>query len=114
MFCKECGRNISNHRICPYCHTLQGSAASQDFIDFDTINIGAKSKRSKLIAGFLQIFLGSFGIGRFYLGYKKIAFLQIAASIFTFGIAGFVWGFVDGLMIINGREKYDGSGKILA
>jgi hypothetical protein len=31
------------------------------------------SDKSKLVAGLLQIFLGGFGIGRFYLGYRLSA-----------------------------------------
>lgn len=113
MFCKECGRNITKHRICPYCHTPQGAPAPQEFIDFDKFRLDLYSKRSKITAGFLQLFLGSFGIGRFYLGYKKIAIFQLAASAVSFGIGGFIWGFIDGIMILNGNERYDGYGKIL-
>ena len=46
-------------------------------------------------------------------GYKKIALFQIAASAVSFGVGGFIWGFVDGIMILNGNERYDGYGKIL-
>lgn len=111
MFCKECGRNIGEHTLCPYCRTPQHALSAQNFIDFTKkSNI---SKYSKYKAGFMQIFLGCFGIGRFYLGYKKIAFFQILSSIVTFGIGGFLWGFADGIMLLSGKEKYDGFGKIL-
>ena len=113
MFCKECGRNIGEHYICPYCRTGQRAAAMQEFIDFDKYKPEACSRRSKYSAGFMQLFLGCFGAGRFYLGYKKIAVFQIIASFITLGIGGVVWGFVDGLMILDGREKYDGYGKLL-
>ena len=33
------------------------------------------SDKSKLVAGLLQIFLGGFGVGRFYLGYTNIGIL---------------------------------------
>lgn len=71
------------------------------------------SNHSFVTAGFLQIFLGTFGIGRFYLGYKRIAFLQIALSLLTLGIAGFIWGIIDGIMILHGTEKYDARGRLL-
>ena len=60
------------------------------------------SDKSKLVAGLLQIFLPSFGIGRFYLGYTNIALLQIAASFLTCGI-GIFWPFIDGILIITGK-----------
>lgn len=113
MFCKECGRNIGEHKLCPYCHTSQVPVSVQGFIDLSEHRLGSISKRSRYKAGFLQIFLGSFGIGRFYLGYKKIALFQIAASLVSFGTCGFLWGFIDGIMIIGGKEKYDGFGKLL-
>ena len=35
------------------------------------------SDKSKLVAGLLQLFLGSFGVGRFYLGYTGLAVAQL-------------------------------------
>lgn len=113
MFCSECGRNINEHRICPYCRTPQGIPVPQDFIDFTVQKNPAYSKCSRITAGILQIFLGCFGLGRFYLGYKKIAVIQLALSIPSLGTIGFVWGIIDGMMILSGREKYDGCGKML-
>lgn len=115
MFCKECGRNIGEHRICPYCRTLQGSRNTVDFIDIDSgsFNMPAYGTHSMIAAGFLQLFLGAFGIGRFYLGYTKTGILQIISTVLSFGIIGFIWGFCDGIMILNGNEKYDAAGKLL-
>ena len=48
------------------------------------------SDKSKLVAGLLQIFLGSFGVGRFYLGYPGMAVTQIAVTWLTCGIGG-IW-----------------------
>jgi len=115
MFCKECGRNISEHRICPYCRSLQSAGAPPEFIDIKSQNfsITPRGKHSYVIAGFLQIFLGAFGVGRFYLGYKGMGFLQILSSVISFGTGGVIWGIIDGFMILNGREKYDAEGKLL-
>ena len=70
------------------------------------------SDKSRLAAGLLQIFLGGFGIGRFYLGYIGLGVAQLLVSIFTFGI-GSVWGFIDGILILTGFVKEDGKGKTL-
>ncbi|TBW20877.1 TM2 domain-containing protein [Arcanobacterium bovis] len=55
--------------------------------------------RSRLVAGLLGIFLGGFGVHRFYLGYSKIGILQIVVTILTLGV-GSLWGFIEGIIII--------------
>jgi TM2 domain-containing membrane protein YozV len=59
------------------------------------------SDKSKIAAGLLGIFLGGFGVGRFYLGYTTIGILQIVVTFITLGI-GSLWGFIDGIIIITG------------
>jgi hypothetical protein len=60
------------------------------------------SDKSKMTAGLLQIFLGSFGIGRFYLGYTGLAIAQIAVVWLTCG-AGALWPLIDGIMMLTGK-----------
>ncbi len=62
------------------------------------------SKRNKWVAGLLGVFLGEFGIHRFYLGYTGMGILQIVLTIITFGIAG-VWGFVEGFLCFFGAMR---------
>lgn len=79
--------------------------------------------KSKLAAGLLGIFLGAFGIHRFYLGYKNIAIAQLACGVigllllpFTCGLiylGAHIWGLVDGIMILTGSLATDGEGKPL-
>ncbi|MGB6207377.1 NINE protein [Mycobacterium sp.] len=69
------------------------------------------SDKSKLVAGLLQIFLGGFGVGRFYLGYNNIGVLQIVATVVTCGV-GALWGFVDGIIIVAGNVP-DAQGRTL-
>lgn len=63
---------------------------------------GLFSDKSKLTAGLLQIFLGSFGVGRFYLGYSGIAIAQIAVTWLTCGL-GAIWPLIDGIMMLVGK-----------
>jgi TM2 domain-containing membrane protein YozV len=69
------------------------------------------SDKSKLTAGLLQIFLGGFGVGRFYLGYTNIGVLQIVVTILTCGF-GSIWGLIDGIMILIGNVP-DPQGRML-
>ncbi len=60
------------------------------------------SDKSKMVAGLLQIFLGSFGAGRFYTGHTGIAIAQIAVSWLTCGV-GLIWPIIDGIMMMTGK-----------
>lgn len=69
--------------------------------------------KSRLTAGLLGIFLGAFGVHRFYLGYTSIGVLQILVTIATCGIGG-LWGFIEGILILNGSAiKTDADGRPL-
>lgn len=79
--------------------------------------------KSKLAAGLLGIFLGGFGVHRFYLGYQNMAIAQLATGViglillpFTCGLiylGACVWGLVDGIMILTGSISKDGQGRPL-
>ncbi|WP_069164454.1 TM2 domain-containing protein [Nocardia altamirensis] len=60
------------------------------------------SDKQKLIAGLLQIFLGAFGVGRFYTGYNGIAIAQIAVTWLTCGF-GAIWPIIDGVLMLVGK-----------
>ncbi|MCL2140776.1 MAG: TM2 domain-containing protein [Dehalococcoidia bacterium] len=66
-------------------------------------------QKSRLVAGLLQIFVGFFGIGRFYLGYTGIAVAQLLVSLLTCGL-GFIWPFIDGILILTGSVATDSKG----
>jgi TM2 domain-containing membrane protein YozV len=70
------------------------------------------SDKSKVVAGLLQLFLGGLGVGRFYLGYVGIGFAQIAITIFTLGLAGWIWPLVDAILILTGKVT-DAQGRTL-
>lgn len=62
------------------------------------------SDKSKLTAGLLEIFLGAFGAGRFYLGYPGLAVGQIAVTWLTCGL-GHIWPLIDGIMMLTGSVR---------
>jgi TM2 domain-containing membrane protein YozV len=48
----------------------------------------------KLAAGLLGIFLGSFGLHKFVLGYTKAGLIMLLLTVLTCGVAGFVMGLI--------------------
>ncbi|WP_167131973.1 TM2 domain-containing protein [Paramicrobacterium chengjingii] len=61
--------------------------------------------KSRLAAGLLGIFLGGWGIHRFYLGYAGIGIAQIIVTIVTFGF-GALWGFIEGIMVLARAQSF--------
>ena len=62
------------------------------------------SDKQKLTAGLLNILLGVFGAGRFYLNQPGIAVAQIAVTWLTCGIGG-IWPLIDGIMMLTGSVR---------
>jgi TM2 domain-containing membrane protein YozV len=69
------------------------------------------SSKTKVTAGLLGIFLGGFGVGRFYTGHIGLAFGQLLLTIFGFGL-GALWGFIDGIVMLAGSPR-DSAGRPL-
>lgn len=75
------------------------------------------SDKSATTAGLLQLFLGMFGIGRFYIDSTQIAVAQLCLGLFgvlfsLFCFLGFpvllgviVWAIVDAILIFTGSVK---------
>ncbi len=105
-FCPNCGEKINEGaKFCDKC----GTNLNEESTSTETIS---NEPKSKLAAGLLQIFLGCFGVGRFYLGYSGIGVAQLLVSLFTCGI-GSIWGFIDGILILTGSVKVDANGNPL-
>jgi TM2 domain-containing membrane protein YozV len=76
--------------------------------------------KSKVAAGVLGILLGGLGVHRFYLGYTGIGVLQLLMTVLfswiTCGmtaIAAWIWGLVEGIMILTGSINHDAAGRPL-
>ncbi|MBM3334468.1 TM2 domain-containing protein, partial [Candidatus Sumerlaeota bacterium] len=75
--------------------------------------------KSKMAAGLLGVFLGALGIHRFYLGYTAIGVAQLVLcllGIVTCGItsaAAWIWGLVEGILILTGSINRDSKGQPL-
>ncbi|WP_133912798.1 TM2 domain-containing protein [Streptomyces sp. NBC_00582] len=66
------------------------------------------SDKSKIVAGILQLTLGTLGVGRFYIGHVGIGLAQL----FTCGGLG-IWALIDGIMLLTGNNTTDGNGRVL-
>src|SRR3982074_5335 len=67
-FCTKCGVRVAPQQI------AGGYPAQPVYVNPANADPNAKSK---LVAGLLAIFVGGFGIHRFYLGYQNIAVAQL-------------------------------------
>ncbi len=68
--------------------------------------------KNHYIAGIIGVLIGFTGMHRIYLGYYRIAFLQILVTVITVGY-GAVWGIIDGFLILSGHINKDGKGRLL-
>ncbi|MFC2173826.1 TM2 domain-containing protein [Acidobacteriota bacterium] len=106
-YCQNCGVETEESKeICLECGVRFSVAPPED-------------AKSMLAAGLLGIFLGCFGVHRFYLGYNGIGLTQLLLFIFgilTCGVtslASWIWGLIDGILILTGTIDRDARGEPL-
>lgn len=110
-YCANCGAELKEGaEFCSKCGTKKGT--NKKPVTGQPVNNANTQPKSKLAAGLLQIFLGCFGVGRFYLGYTGIGIAQLLVSLFTCGI-GAIWPFIDGILILTGSVNTDADGNPL-
>ena len=61
----------------------------------------------------LSIFLGTFGVDRFYLGKVGTGILKLLITIFTFGLFAWIWWLVDILLIASGNMTDNQGNKLV-
>lgn len=73
---------------------------------------GYVKTKDHVAAGLLAIFLGMFGVHKFYLGYNNAGFIMLGVSIlgslFTFGLAGLamqVVGIIEGIIYLTKNQS---------
>lgn len=108
MICNKCGERVPDEsRYCMYCgsrvnkiqyYNDDNNTSLKSY--YRDIDIGPGNPKSKTTAGLLGVFLGAFGIHRFYLGYTGVGIAQIVVSVLTCIIGGAIWGFIEGLCIL--------------
>lgn len=139
MFCKQCGKPIDDgQELCEECKVAGSTTAQADQTaeqqaqyqqqqyqqaqyqqqpQYNAAPNASSSQKSKIAAGLLGIFLGSFGVHNFYLGYTGKAVAQLLITLLTCGFGAFIssiWGLIEGIMILTGSITTDGKGNPLA
>jgi TM2 domain-containing membrane protein YozV len=122
VHCRHCATPLPPYAaVCPTCGAPAGAgtsycpvcAAATHPAAVVCLRCGAGLRppgtRSKLVAGLLGIFVGAFGVHRFYLGYTQLGVIQIVVTIVTCGIGG-LWGFIEGILILTGNIDRDADG----
>ena len=130
MYCRNCGRKLEDDtkEICADCEAKLNTEPVQDEkIEVveevknesgnenttTTSSNVVKEPKSRIAAGLLGVFLGTFGIHNFYLGYTGKAVAQLLITVLSCGCLSFVsyiWGFIEGIVILTGEIKVDGQG----
>ena len=96
-YCMFCGNRVSKIQYYDENKTNSNNSLGSYYLDADFKGDGPKYKKT---AGLLGVFLGAFGIHRFYLGYTGIGIAQIVVSLITCTLGGAIWGFIEGLCIL--------------
>lgn len=114
-FCTNCGNELDgDKKFCPNCGKEVGVNKVVNETTATTTSSG--EIKSKIAAGLLGIFLGTFGVHNFYLGYTGKAVGQLLITILSCGtLAGIssIWGLIEGIMILTGSINTDANGKPL-
>ena len=121
--CPKCGNQVQQPAAAP-----GGAQQQQPTIVINQPGAAqgavAAPPKSKIAAGLFGIFLGGFGIHRFYLGYGGIGAAQLVLTIigwlticFVVGIvlviAAWLWGLIEGILILAGVMNQDAYGRPL-
>jgi len=76
-----------------------------------------KAVKYKYLAAVLAVFLGWLGAHRLYLGFYRLAFIQITLTVVLYvtGLPGFaaLWGFIEGVLLFGGQIYQDAKGRPL-
>ncbi len=127
MYCRNCGSMMNDQAaICVTCGVPVGKGNNYCPMCGDTtdsmalvcmkcgVNLNAYGEqKSKLAAGLFGIFLGMFGVHRFYLGHIGIGVAQLLITVlscFILSWISLIWGLVEGILILSGSINKDAKG----
>ena len=93
VYCRGCGKEIHESATdCPFCGAKQGFSN----------RYSNKSEKNKIVAGLLALFLGGFGIHRFYLGKVKSGILYV---LFCWTFIPAIIAFIEAIIIFFSSDE---------
>ena len=100
-FCKDCGSIINiKAEICPKCGVRQMDAPNA----FHGLTAATPNGRNRILAALLALFLGGFGIHKFYLGQKVWGIVYL---LFFWTLIPAIVAFVEAILLfIMNDEKF--------
>ena len=128
MNCKYCGQMIEDDvSFCPHCgKNAKEEPAKEQGYSYETApatapvqasTVSGAEQKSRVVAGLMGIlfglFLGGLGIHNFYLGYTGKAWGQLLITVLSFGTLSFIssiWGLIEGILYLTGRDATDANG----
>lgn len=127
MYCRNCGSLMNDQAaICITCGVPVGKGNNYCPMCGETtdsmsqicmkcgVNFNAYGEqKSKLAAGLFGIFLGVFGVHRFYLGHIGIGVAQLLITVLSCFILSWIsaiWGLIEGILILSGSINKDAKG----
>lgn len=141
MYCKHCGEAYNNPEavVCVKCGAPKGRGTNfcqgcgnkvsegAEYCTFCGCGLAEQpgpNAKSKVAAGLLGILLGGLGVHNFYLGYTAKAVVQLVLTcvgilLTCVGVgvflemASWIWGLVEGILILVGKINEDGMGNPL-
>ncbi len=115
-FCQKCGSEFKkDDTFCSNC----GAPIDGETKVTTSSNSNSEGSKSKIAAGLLGILLGSLGVHNFYLGYTGKAVGQLLLTLIGWiacglgPIAAYIWGLIEGIMILTGSISTDAEGNDL-
>ena len=116
-YCPNCGTQVTDNAAnCPTCGVAFIQQTQQPGVA-QPIAPAQPGAKSKICAGLLGVFLGYLGIHNFYLGYTGKGIAQLLICIIgAFVLCGlgpiitWVWGLIEGIMILCGSITTDANG----
>jgi len=99
--CKNCHHSITrfDEDVCPYCgteHPIEDGYVTKDmtsFVDPVASEYKLYKSKSRRLSATLCLFLGMFGIHNFYLGFKKVAIIELIITTILIAGGGTLLGF---------------------
>ena len=113
-FCTNSGQELEDN--VSFCMNCGKEVNSTKKVNDVKVNKNTNGQKSKIAAGLIAIFLGSFGVHNFYLGYTNKAVAQLLITVLSCGTLSFVsgtWALIEGIMILTGTISVDALGNPL-